>query len=282
MEVKILSTFEKAKDYLKAAEQNGFDKQNLWQKYMIDPFWAEISQWAPFDTSYMKPLNIQNTAELKEQLSLLSAVSIEELYNGFTKITEMLPKDDDDPMIVALYPLCDSNAIVKERQNGVVGACVFGNIIININPLAKDYQDWIPYVFAHEYHHSVWGYNWFVLKGGQDLEGSFLEYMLNEGQADTFAESLFPQLTPQWNQSLDTNTESQLWEKVKRILFSKDQQIHSKYMFGDEGEGLPWCMGYSLGRTIIGDYLHGHPDISFPDLINVPAKKILQESRFKL
>ncbi len=76
----------------------------------------------------------------------------------------------------------------------MVGACVFGNIIININPLAEDYQDWIPYVFAHEYHHSVWGYNWFVIKGGQGLEGSFLEYMLNEGQADAFAESLFPQL----------------------------------------------------------------------------------------
>ncbi len=38
MEIKMLSTFEKAKEYLKAAEQNGFGKQNLWQKYMIDPF----------------------------------------------------------------------------------------------------------------------------------------------------------------------------------------------------------------------------------------------------
>ncbi|HNX14946.1 MAG TPA: DUF2268 domain-containing putative Zn-dependent protease [Oscillospiraceae bacterium] len=273
MDIKILSTFDNVKEYLEAAERKDSDQQELWQKYMIDPFWPEISQWAPFDMSYMKPKNITNIAKLKEQLSLLSAVSVEELSGKFTKITKALPKDDDDPMIVALYPLCDSNTIVKERQNGVVGACVFGNIIININPLARDWQDWISYVFAHEYHHCVWGHTWFVLKGGQGLEGSFLEYMLNEGQADVFAKHLFPHLTPQWNQSLDKNTEMQFWEKIKPILFSKDPQIHSKYMFGDESEGLPWCIGYSFGKAIVENYLHKQPDITFSDLIGVPPMR---------
>jgi uncharacterized protein YjaZ len=69
-------------------------------------------------------------------------------------------------LLVALYPICDDNKKVKKYQNGVLGTSVFGNILININPLAEDYYNWIFYVFAHEYHHCVWGNNWFSLRKG--------------------------------------------------------------------------------------------------------------------
>jgi len=193
-----------------------------------------------------------------------------------------LPVNEDEPLLVALYPLCDSNKIVKERQNGVIGACVFGNIIININPLAEDYCNWILYVFAHEYHHCVWGHNWYSVRKGQGVNGNLLEAMISEGQADLFAMSLFPQLIPQWNKLLDNESEEKLWEIFKPVLFSADQQIHRNFIFGNETEKLPWCIGYVFGRLIVSDFLQKNPNITFADLINIIAGDILNGSRFKI
>jgi uncharacterized protein YjaZ len=246
---------------------------------MIEPFWNDITAYAPFDQSFKQPSCIKELGQLEKQLSILSKLDIADLKVKFALATTALPSDDDEPMLVALYPLCDSNKAVKKQQNGIVGASVFGNMIININPLAGDWQRWIPFVFAHEYHHNIWGHNWYVVRGGKDLEGSFLEYMINEGQADLFAMSLFPDLVPQWNQSLDIETEKTLWKQIKPILYSTDSATHGEFMFGNKEKVLPWCIGYSFGRMIVEDFLKKQP-MSFSELLNTPAKQIFEMSRF--
>jgi uncharacterized protein YjaZ len=192
MEIKIIDTFKNAKEYLTNAKENRDDAIKLWTKHMIEPFWNDIAMYAPFDQSFKQPPCIKEFEQLENQLSILSKFNIADMKSIFTLVANELPSDDDDPMLVALYPLCNSNKIVKERQNGVVGTSVFGNIIISINPIAEDWQKWIPFVFAHEYHHNIWGYNWYVVRDGKDLDGSFLQYMITEGQADLFAMSVFP------------------------------------------------------------------------------------------
>jgi len=219
-------------------------------------------------------------AELEAQLAILNEIDINSLQAEFTTIASALPLKDDDPMLAAFYPLCDSNRIVKERQNGVVGASVFGNMIININPLADGWQKWIPFVFAHEYHHNIWGHNWFVQRGGEGIEGTLLEAMITEGQADLFAESLFPDLEPKWNKPFDEETEKMLWERTKPVLFSVDHKINATYMFGNENEGLPWCMGYSFGKAIVQDYMQRYPTVSFLDLLDISAKEIFEGGKY--
>jgi uncharacterized protein YjaZ len=282
MEIRIIKAFDNVKDYVKSVKKNSKDLNELWNKYMVEPFWAEISQWAPFDVSFMKPKPVENIDMLEEQYNLLSKLPIENIRNKFEEISKMLPiNEDDTPLIVALYPLCNNNKIVKKYQNGVVGCCVFGNICININPLAKDYNNWIPFVFAHEYNHSVWGNVKYGVQGGKNVEGTFLEYMITEGQADVFAESLYPNLKPQWNIINDRNKEIIYWEKIKPILFRKDREIHNKFMLGNEEEEMPWCIGYYFGKVIVEDYLRKYNDVSFKEIINIPAIEILNSSRFK-
>lgn len=213
---------------------------------------------------------------LEQQFRLLAQLNIEDLQREFERISRELPIQDDDPM--AIYP--NTDALVKERQNGVVGACVFGNILINVNPLAENWEQWIPYVFAHEYHHSVWGHHWYVMNGG--LEGNFLEYMINEGQADAFAKSLFPHLHPQWLRSLTESEETDLWDKMKPILSSTDRHEFETYMFGDETTGLPWCTGYTFGHAAVTHYLELHPQVSLAELLAVHPKEILNGSIYKI
>ena len=267
MNIKIINTTRNAEKYLHAVEQEKADLQVAWNTYMIETFWSEIAQWAPFDMSYLKPEPIYELSVLMEQIEQLSQLSTAELQQKFSASVNALPVEDDDELLIAIYPLCDRNKTAKERQNGVVGANVFGNMILNVNPLADDWQAWIPYVFAHEYHHKAWGHHWYVMQCGQGLDGTFLEYLINEGQADLFAMSLYPNLQPQWNEPFSKAIESTLWTKMKLALDSTDREIHEKYMFGSEELDLPWCVGYSFGRMIVADYLEQNPEINFTELI---------------
>ncbi len=275
MKINLISTFENARGFLLAAGNAGADVYSLWRGVMVEPFWDDISRWAPFDQGFKQPPCVTDLAALKEQLPVLFKLPLDELKVKFEKITLALPCDDDEPMSVYLYPACDSDKALKERQNGVVGTSVFGNVIIRVNPLAEGFEKWLEFVFAHEYHHNIWGHSNFVLRGGRDCDGSLLEYMVTEGQADLFAESLFPELTPSWNRPFDSETQARLWGRLKPVLASTDHETYAKFMFGDESDGLPWCMGYSFGRMIVADYMKKNPGLKFPELIEIPAKKFL-------
>ncbi|WP_040951002.1 DUF2268 domain-containing putative Zn-dependent protease [Gorillibacterium massiliense] len=279
MDIEIICPYENALKYIDEMKNgSNADPQLLWDKYFIQPYWDRISQWAPFDQSFMKPAMIEDLDALEQQFHLLAKINADDLKSEFRRICRELPKNDDDPIIVAIYP--NTNGLVKERQNGVVGACVFGNILINVNPRAENWEQWIPYVFGHEYHHSVWGHHWYVLNGG--LEGNFLEYIINEGQADAFAKSLFPDLQPQWLSVLTRSEETDLWDKMKPILYSTDRDDFEKYMFGDEKIGLPWCIGYTFGNLVVNSYLDLHPHVSLTELIAVHPKEILNGSIYRL
>ena len=280
--IKIINTFVNAKKYLEAVKEENSNQEKLWHEYMIEPFWGEIAQYAPFDVSSKQPKPVQDVMALEKQITEFEKVELQKLQLEFERIAEALPSDDEDPMFVALYPICDSQSSVKNKQNGVVGEEVFGNVILNINPLAVNFDKWISYVFAHEYQHNLWGHHWYVVKGGQGLSNSFLEYLITEGQADLFAMSMYPDLEPQWNRLFDDETTKQLWSKVEPILDNTERfsDLHAKYMFGNEEEELPWCMGYTFGLMIVSDYMSVHSEISFSELIEVSAKEMFEASRF--
>jgi len=118
------------------------------------------------------------------------------------------------------------------------------------------------------------------MREGNGIDGTFLEYLINEGQADLFAMRLHPELEPEWNRGFDEETEVKLWAKIEPILYSTDRDIHAKYMFGSEELDLPWCMGYSFGRMIVEDFMLQNPEITFSELITIRASEIFEASRF--
>lgn len=278
MKVKFINTLESSRKYIKAVENGNANFEELWNEYLIEPYWQDISQCAPFDCSFMKPTPIKDVEKLKKQLDIFQEINFECIEAELIHISNVLLKQDDEPIVIAFYPLEDEKSGVKDRQNGVIGSCVFGNIVININPLANDFEKWIPYVMAHEYHHSVWGHNWYVLRGNP--KGTLLEYMINEGQADAFARSLYSSLQPKWLNILTSEQENLYWEKYILALNSTDRKEHSKYMFGDKLTGLPWCTGYHFGYEIVKSYLENYPEKNYNDLIDIGPDDILRNSRF--
>jgi uncharacterized protein YjaZ len=189
----------------------------------------------------------------------------------------MLPKDDDDPMTIAFYP---SENNMKE---GIFGTCVWGNIIMNVNPVNKNAVKWLPFVFAHEYHHCVLGFYWYCVKGGTETKGNFLEYLINEGQADNFAQSIYPSFCPSWHKGVSKDCKQDIWKKFKEILYTvAPTEQFAPYMFGDSALGIPPNAGYYFGYSIVKAYIDKHTNISFSELIQIPHQQIFEESGFSL
>jgi len=258
-------------------EKHHEDYEELWNRYAIQPYWERISQWAPFDMSDRKPKPIRDIDKLKQQIKLLKEMNINEIKSEFMKALNALPDYYDDTRVVAIYPLDDENIIVKERQNGVVGACVSGNIVINVNPFAQDHFMWIPYVFAHEYHHCLWGSYWYGVRQG-GCTGSLIEAMLTDGQADSFAKSIYPTLRPSWIHQIPEELEKQLWVKHYSKVLNDTDFDYCRYMFGDVDSGIPWCAGYYYGYKIIDCFRKHNKEIGFKNIIEMSAEEIFNKS----
>ena len=276
----ILSAWEAVQGYIdEAAFAKVENLEILWSKHLIEPYWTKVMQWAPPGVDGRKPKAIKDLEVLKQQLEAFKGSSIvDELEERLVDIYKKLPKNDEDVITIALYPLDVQNTVVAEKQNGVLGSCEFGNMVISINPLAKDWDKWISYVIAHEYHHSVWGHNYFVLKGKREC--SLLTYLLNEGQADAFAKSLHKELKPSWINPLSEEKEREVWEQMQPHLNSLDPKVQSLFMFGSEEKGIPWCAGYLTGYRIVQKYMERHPYKSYLDLIDMDAEELLEHSGY--
>ncbi|MBE6022560.1 MAG: hypothetical protein E7231_04895 [Cellulosilyticum sp.] len=279
MNIEILAVYKNLKDYILAVENDNENIEALWEQYAIAPYWGKLCQYAPMDLSDRKPKAIKDIETLKKQLELMEAIDLEQLKLEMEKVTKALPNYDDDPMYIAIYPLSDTNQIVKERQNGVVGASTFGNMIINVNPFVEGYYDWILYVFAHEYHHNVWGNYWFGMHGGE-LKNQFIESLLIDGEADSFALSLYPELKPKWLFDMTSECEEALWKNHYSELITRTDVNYPKYMFGDEKNDIPWCAGYTIGFRIMQSFIKKHPEITFSALLERRPMELFEESGY--
>jgi uncharacterized protein YjaZ len=278
MKLDIIAVYENLDGYILEMEKENQDCDILWDKYAIQPYWEKISQWAPFDMSNRKPKPIKNIIKLKQQIELMKNIDLKAIKKSFMEVANVLPNYDDDPITIAIYPVDDDNLIVKEEQNGVWGVNVFGNIILNINPLAQDYLEWIPYVFAHEYHHTVWGNYWNVIHGGRT--GSFIESMLIDGQADAFAKDFYPSLKPKWISQIAKEQEKELWSRCYFGLLNETNVDYNKYMFGDSKAGIPWCAGYFFGYRVIECFKKQYPLISVKEMIEMKTEAIYTMSGY--
>ena len=253
IKIEVISAVKEAEDYCKAV-QNGQDKVQAWEEIVISPYWDKLCCYAPFDLGERKPKAITNIEKLKEQIAVLKLLDLQELRKEFERVTEILPNYDDDPITVALFPSDADNVTVNEQQNGVVGTSLFGNLFIQVNPLIEGFEAWIRYVFAHEYHHTVWGNYWYMLNGGS-LENKFIDSLVIDGEADSFALELYPSLRPAWVFGISDREKNCLWEKhYKDIVYATDV-VYEKYMFGSEELGIPWCAGYAIGYMLVQAYL---------------------------
>jgi uncharacterized protein YjaZ len=92
---------------------------------------------------------------------------------------------------------------------------------------------------------------------------------------------LYRDLKPSWINPIPKQQEMEIWKIIRQHLTSFDPEIHSRFMFGDEQKGIPWCTGYLIGSNIIGKFLENNPQKTFMDLINMESEEILSKSGYE-
>ena len=277
--MKIVSAYRGMADYAAAARSTpDADRVQLWQELAIQPYWADWAAGQPAEgrvrQSYAKPM--EELDLLQERAALLAASGVEQVVAAtLERLAVLLPKVEETA--VCIYAVSPQNRVVSERQHGVIGQCIGENILLCIDPTTPDWLAWVPQVLAHEYHHSVWGYNWYFVRenGPADL----LTSMICDGQAEVFGYQLAPSVKPLWPH-FGAGEEAELWAGVQEHLTATDMQTYMTYMFGSQEAGVPWCFGYQVGYHIVKAYLGAHPEKRVVDLLEMDAREILRESGY--
>lgn len=253
MKIVVKNTYKEVKKYLERLKR-GEAPEVCWEEEVISVYWDLLCCYAPFDLSERKPAAITDIATLEEQCELLEKLDVSALACEFERVATILPNYDDDTITVVIFPGDNSNIVVNEKQNGVVGTSLFGNLFLQVNPLVQGYEEWIKYVFAHEYHHTVWGNYWFVMHGGE-LQNKFIDSLAIDGEADSFALELYPELRPQWLFGMPEEAVRSIWEEKYKAVAESTEVDYASYMFGNSEMGIPWCAGYAVGYMLVQDYL---------------------------
>ena len=265
MKLELIHAYLKLEEYIQQEDQS----TDTWKKIMVEPFWHIITQWAPFPEDYKMPVCHFSKEEAKAQLDELKKVDWNTMMESFHAICDKLPKEDDDVMYVAIYPS------KTEMPEGIYGTGVWGNIILNINAVNREFHKWLPFVFAHEYHHNVWGYHWYCLRSGEGLCGRLIESLIIEGEADYFAENIFGDIQPSWHYGVKAEEEDSLWEKFWKALgIELPPEEIGKYMFGCEKYGIPKNSGYYFGIKLIREYMEKNPLQDTKMLLETPIDEI--------
>ncbi|WP_105615056.1 DUF2268 domain-containing putative Zn-dependent protease [Vallitalea okinawensis] len=271
MEFKFLYPYKQLEQYSQYPQK----KDELWERIMISPYWNQISEWAGDSCDFMKPTAIQDEQIIIKQVELFKKLDLSTFEKVFKNIAKELPIEDEDPMTIAFYPSATN------IDEGVFGSNVWGNIIICINPLTAKSFNLIPFVFAHEYHHVALGNYWYCQKEGKETKGNLLEKLINEGEADEFAKSLYPGWQPSWHKGVSLEDEQRVWEIFKSVLYDEiSLKDLGHYMFGNKKLGIPPSAGYYFGSKIVKSFMEKYPDLSFKELIKVPHQTIFDKSSF--
>lgn len=253
MIINVINTKREIEKYIELVKK-GTDPEKCWEETVVNAYWNQLCCYAPFDLSERKPKVITDLETLEKQYELLKLLDTNKLEKEFQRVTSILPNYDDDSLTVVIMPYSNDDKTVNEKQNGVVGTSLFGNMMIQINPLVEGYEAWINYVFAHEYHHTVWGNYWFMIHAGE-LENKFIDSLVIDGEADSFACELYPQLRPTWLFGMQKEQIDKLWEKTYHEIVLNTDVDYVSYMFGNEEKEIPWCAGYATGFMLVQKYL---------------------------
>jgi uncharacterized protein YjaZ len=274
---KVVSVYEGMANYVEAAHSDpDADLDDLFQKHVIEAYWNECAEGGEYislaDAAFEDP--IVDLDNLEEEIETLRNSGIEAIVmEALEQASALLDGPDTTVCIAALDP---ENSFVKNSMNGVAGRTLgSGKILIQVS-LQDDWEDWVSYTIAHEYHHSVWTSLYLDIGEGNDL----LSYLVFEGRADTFADLVYPDFEAPWVDALSPEQEADQWHQyMEPQLSTTNPVIKQRLMFGDR-RSVPLWSGYSIGYHIVQSYLELNPETTIGQLTGMDAWEIFEASGY--
>ncbi len=275
-EFTIISAYDGMADFVTAVQSDPeANRKALYQQYVLEPYWEDctdgVKEFLPIAEGYVsRP--ISDMSGLGESIQSLQDSEVESIVmDALNASSQALPGPDVTLCIFAQDP--DD---YRTLTNGIDGfALDAGKIWIQITPKGQ-WQEWLPYGVAHEYHHVAW-----LDMGKYDqLNFTLTDYLMFEGRADSFAHQLYPDKRAPWTKSIDRFVEARQWDSMQEDLNNRSIVKQQEYMFGTRDQSiLPWT-GYTIGFGIVQSYLDNHPDDDPETWTALDASKLLERSGY--
>ncbi|MBU6388586.1 hypothetical protein KGQ72_01790 [Patescibacteria group bacterium] len=164
---------------------------------------------------------------------------------GLSEVTNKITLPSVDVVI-------DDNGSSAIPETGVGGFAPSAHLLyIHINPEFKDIEQRlgseIRSTLTHELHHCAC---WAARGYGKTL----LEALISEGLADHFDIEVNGGEPKLWSVAISSVELARLLDKAKSE-FGNDSYDHAAWFFGSKEKDIPRWAGYSLGFSLVDDYL---------------------------
>lgn len=147
------------------------------------------------------------------------------------------------------------DAFTRDRMQGVIALTAgSGKVVVKLHPQA-DWAKLLPYVLAHELHHSYWAQEQFH----PDAAFTLADYLVFEGRADYYANQVFGAHPAPWIHALDDAQYTATLAAFRPNLGETSPQVLMGSMFGNPQAGIPMWAGYSVGYRLVAARLDGKP-----------------------
>ncbi|MGD9489932.1 MAG: DUF2268 domain-containing putative Zn-dependent protease [Calditrichaceae bacterium] len=251
------------------------DKKSDYQRKIFNHIKTEFKK----DAEYLFILEsikrpIKPDEELQTEIELLKLINFTAISGKYLDtITKMLSGPDTKILFIPSNP--EYRAFFKKYNIGVTAVTVgSGKIIVSVDPTSDNWEKLLPYVLAHEYHHSVW-----TSKNFSTIDFTPLEYLVLEGRADVFASELFPAISIPWTNMIDKHTERRVWGIIKPELNQRKSDMNDKMMIGTKE--IPFGSGYTIGFNIVQSFKANKSNMSDSVLIDIDPSEILISSDYE-
>lgn len=266
--------------YVKKAKENRDHINRIYKTYVYDPIWDDFASKG--ECSFLAK-NIKNPITdldgLNTEITVLSNSGVEGIIKkALLKVSKVLPGPNTTVYLQVIDPsykkMIPSNA--PKILNMGIHADTYGTgrILISIDPTSENWKNMLPRVVAHEYHHSVW-----VSRNFETIHFSLLDCLILEGRAEGFADLLYPNIEAPWPDFLDREKEHRVWQYMKYVLNSKDEQLILKMFIGDKE--IPFLSVYSMGYRIMQEFLKNNPEVSLMEWTDMEPNEILSKSKYE-
>lgn len=163
------------------------------------------------------------------------------------------------------------DVFARDQMRGVLAVTAgSGRIIVKLHPDA-DWATLLPYVLAHELHHSYWAHRHFDPKAAFTLA----DYLVFEGRADNYAVRTFGEHPAPW---IDALTDAQYASSLARFAPLWDDTspgVLMGSMFGNPQAEIPTWAGYTVGYRLVAKRLAAGGESDWRVISAMPSREFL-------
>jgi uncharacterized protein YjaZ len=274
--ITIVPVYEGMASYVEAARTAPpSDLGALFQAHVVTPYWASCAAGGEYTALAQQAVAspITDLSGLAEAVAGLTRAELrQELQAAFETVSALLPGPHTTVCVLAADP---QQTLVRDSLHGILGfAAGAGKIWLQITA-EGEWREWLAYVFAHEYHHSVWTARHFAPARPFDL----IRYLVFEGRADAFARLAYPDRRAPWTDALTPAQEAAVWKAMQPHLQTTSFPVMRSFIFGGNSHMPRWA-GYTVGFRLVQAFLTRHPDWSVERWTALDGHELLKESGY--